>query len=220
MKQEWLRSLFMLALTFCMGSLPAMAGPTFSSLGPNNSYSTSSGWAVSGSDFCPLGCFSTGDLFTASGTGTIAVNTIDLAVTAGDISASGFSASLWTDNRGVPGSQVTNAYWSLTTSLASFTCCGVVTVGDIQGVTITGGQQYFMVLSPLDPATNDDFADNTQGVTGVEIYSTNGGTTWQSNGTQTIAAFDINPVPEPGSLFLFGIGLIAILGVRRRHSAR
>jgi hypothetical protein len=208
------------ALALCMCSPPAMAaGVLFTDLGPaGNVYDRDHGWAVTGTDYClSPGCFTSAQLFTVSGIGSVPVTGIDLAVD-NAYGANSFYASIWTDSSSLPGAQVADAYWTLSTSTPSGSCCDFVSITDIAGVTLTGGQQYFMILGPLSASTYDSWQDNNQGVSGLDLWSDNGGATWHSSGAQTLGAFDINGTPEPGSLLLFGTGLISILGVYRRKA--
>jgi hypothetical protein len=123
-----------------------MAGATlFSDLGPpGNLYQCCIGWTVAGSG--TLGTsFTAANLFTVSGSGNFNVTQIDLG-TNYITGTNTFYASIWTDSSGVPGSQVAGAYWG---SLVAVACCGLVTI-PVSGVSLTGGQSYFMVLGPMN----------------------------------------------------------------------
>jgi hypothetical protein len=93
----------------------------------------------------------------------------------------------------------------------------LVSITGITGLTLTGGQQYFMVLGPLSfsELSMNGWSENNQGVNGLDLSSVNGGP-WNSNGSQPLGAFAIyGDAPEPGALLLAGTGLIALLGAAR-----
>jgi hypothetical protein len=209
--------------------LPAIAGSTtlFSDLGPpGDVYTAGIGWSVSGSGVIGISQTAAG-MFTVGGSGNFSVSSIDIAV-GQVVSPFLFNASIWTDNAGLPGVQVPNAAFDNLMSNQPFGgCCGLVTVSGISGVTLTGGQSYFMILGPVSPSDNSAVAWNlnNQGVNGLELYSTDGGQHWTSFGNTTIGAFDIignqnGATPEPSSLLLFGTGLVGTFGAIRRKLNR
>ncbi len=218
-KLFWSGSL--LALALCL-TLPAMAQNTyFDDFGSGFNYNCCSGWTVSGTGTVGTS-FTAANLFTSLATGT--VSQIDLAV--GYVTGTNaFYASVWTDSGGLPGSQL----WredGLSSSQPFGGCCGVVTITGISGLSLTAGQQYFVILGPenLSDTTWEAWNMNSTGATGLDLYSTNGGQNWNSNGEQTIGAFDIiggtNTVPEPSSMLLLGTGLVGAFSTMRKKLMR
>ena len=153
------------------------------------------------------------DLFMVSGTGNLPVTQVDLAVWNANSSLNTFTASIWTDNGGLPGIQVSNAFWSTSTPYAFDSCCGLVSIQNISGLTLTGGTQYFLVLAPvsLTDSSFNAIALNSIGATGVVLVSENGGSSWISDYSGPATAFDILSTPEPATSILIGFGLAALL---------
>jgi hypothetical protein len=201
-----------------------MASVLFSDLG-GGVYDISSGWSIEGSGATGTS-YTTASLFTVVGSGSLAVTEIDLAVTL----ASGpgtFYASIWTDNSGTPGTEVDS--WSplSTSTVFGSSNSSLVSITNITGLDLTGGTKYFMVLGPL--STSDDsynvWNEDSAGVDGLVLSSSNGGGSWTSLGTSNpLGAFDIlsDPsAPEPATWFMLAAGIAAIaMRARYRPASR
>jgi hypothetical protein len=197
MKKRSLRLLAASAAVLCAASA-AHAGVLFSDLGTSGTiYNTSNNFAVVGTAYGAGATWA--NLFTVAGSGNLAVSQIDLALLYGN--GGSFVASIWSDSSGVPGAQVGGASWSGTTTVSS--CCALVSFQNISGVTLVGGQSYFLVVAAGIPLTTDYWVWNNQGATGTVASTTYGGSSWSAN-TATLSAFDVlggsSAVPEPGTL--------------------
>jgi hypothetical protein len=219
-------SLSLAAVTVALTSVSAWGAPVlFSDLGSGSSvYNTASNsWGVEGSNntFAPGLAQEMAMLFTVGGSGAQAVDQIDLAMWNFG-GAQTFTASIWTDVSNHPGSQVANAFWSLSTSNVYNSCCALSTQSGISGVSLTGGAQYFMVLAPVsltDTSTNG-WAYNSTSVS-ADVQSSADGSTWNDQGSSSnYAAFDVlggaAAVPEPASFLLCGAGLAGLIALRLR----
>ncbi len=200
-----------------------MAGTTLdSNLGSGSTvYNCCTGWTITGTG-------SIGESFTAANqfqvTTSGSVSEIDFAV--GFVS--GFGNSFYLDidsnNAGQPGS-VLASFTNLSSSSTEFgTCCGLVSITGISGLTLTAGTNYWMVIGPTSSSDNTYDAWNfSNSAMGTDEYSNDGGKTWVSNGTQPQGAFDIiggggGTTPEPTSSGFLAFGWNGSLSARRGSS--
>ena len=190
-KLAW--SLCLLALAFCVSSLPAMAQTTFfSDLGTgSNVYNCCSGWTVGGSE--TLGnSFTAANEFMAGASGSVSQIDIGVGYVEGTNS---FFVGLYTASGNAPGTLIDQ--WNNLSSSTNFgSCCGLVSITGITGVSLTAGHDYFLVIGPtnLTATTCEAWNMNSTGATGTDLYATSGcqnGTgnncSWNSNGTRPSA---------------------------------
>jgi len=194
----------------------------FSDLGgPGNLYNDASSQAVCGTGACSPDSFAIANAFTASGSGTLTVTQVDVAV-GNLLTPATFGVSIWTDLNDTPGSMVSNALWTPIAATATACCANLVTI-PVSGVNLVGGQTYFLVISPMSASDDsyNEWFDNSTNTTGLVLMSSNGGTTWSNAGMPNLQAFDVlgntaSATPEPGSSILFGTGALALLYFARR----
>src|SRR5690349_5796048 len=115
---SWL--LVMLVVVAGVTVLPASADTFFSNFGPGNSYNCCVGGTISGPTSAP-GWIIQANQFTAGFSGS--VSQIDVAMGYVTGALNGATISLWSDNGGIPGSQLGS--WNITNLTNFGSCCAV-----------------------------------------------------------------------------------------------
>ena len=197
-------------------TVPATAEITlYSNLGlGSNVYNCCAGWTVSGT-----GAFGTSltaaNEFQVVNSGSVT----DIFLGVGYVSGiNSFYVALDSDNGGLPGAQL--AYFGNLSSSQSFGgCCGLIDISGITGLHLTTGTNYWMVVGPMNSGatTWEEWNLNNTGALGTDLYSTDGGQSWSSNGVQAVGALEIignrdGTTPEPPSMLLLGSGCAAAFG--------
>lgn len=207
--------------TMCLAAT-LHAGPLtlYSDLGTGSSVYGTNGSVVQGSG---AGSWITQAWqFTVSGTGDFNLTQVDLGLTARGVGQ--ITASLWTNLSSLP--DVELGSWNLTVAEAAGQCCLLTTQSGITGITLTGGDRYWMVVGPRNSTDNIhiEWISNTVGATAPVLGSLNGGASWISDGVITNAAFDVlgtaaAQAPEPGTMAMLGLGA-ALLGLARLRTQK
>jgi len=195
-----------------------MASTTlYSNLGTGTDvYNCCSGWTVSGTGSIGTS-FTSANEFQVTTSGSVAQIDIGIGLVEG---VNSFYVDIDANNNGTPGS-VLASFTGLSSSTTFGQCCGLVTISGISGLNLSTGTDYWMVIGPTTTsATTWEAWNFSNSATGTDEYSTNGGQSWNSNGTQPQGAFDIiggtSSTPEPTSLLLFGTGVLGVIGAFRR----
>lgn len=201
-----------LTLVFC-----ATAGATdilYTTLGPNGEYDSGSGYFVDGSNYY-------NQVLSMSFSPSKTENLADAVLALGNYAGSNSPVSLYlqSDNGGQPGTtlatltqQGTIQPFSSGGSLITFTCSGCG--------QISAGTPYWLTAWEQDPNTEQAwmyaYQDQTGNLAFNQVGSIDG--PWSLyNGT--VSGFQVDGVPEPGTLVMLGSGIVAAAaGLRRKFN--
>jgi PEP-CTERM motif len=183
----------------------------FNDFGAGHSYNSQKGLTIAGTQSMP-GFVEWGEAFTPHGRFDLTEISMALGWFAG---VNGVTVSLDTNIGGAPGTAV--ASWSFV-GLPQFgtTNSTVQTMTFARGIVLLPGQTYWLVAAPLGASTQAVWNLNSTGVTG--LAAVNFGTGWLTTKVPS-GAFEVfgqSVVPEPGTWFLFGTGLLAVLAAIRK----
>lgn len=203
------------------GPHPSTVGTViYSNFGQNYSFSCCTGWTVS--EISSSASTSNVVATEFSSSGSFSVGQIDVGVGWVTGADNGVMVSLWTDSNNVPGTELGS--WSAS-NIPGFaaTSNGVATISDITGVRVQAGADYFLELSSPNNSW-DAWSFNSLGIKGLVDQKVNG--VWNPYMTYDLGAFDIladpasQDTPEPATLTLLGVGMLALGGVLRRKAFR
>jgi PEP-CTERM motif len=211
---------FLAAATVLVTANEAQADTIYSNFGPTPpTFNESLGYGVTGSLAGGPGTF--GAEFTVPGVGNAIVTGADVALQhILTLGSNGLvDASFWTVSAGLPGTQVGGSFAATATD--NFPP-EVASLG-ISGVTLTGGQSYFLILTPSDNNTHVDWSANNQGVVGgiADI-----GFGWIPLGPDAATpVFDViatmpAAVPEPSTWAMMLLGFVGLGFVYYRNSRK
>ncbi|MDE1921616.1 MAG: PEP-CTERM sorting domain-containing protein [Candidatus Omnitrophica bacterium] len=184
----------------------AKADIVYSNIFGTPGYSSNSGWLIG----TPLN-YEQGESFTPTANYTL--TNIELA--AGNIyGTNSINVQLMNDNSGQPGSILESFSFS---SLGPFgSTYPLLSANSVLDPTLDAGKQYWLVASPPDSSSAEAWNWNIGNYVEPLATSQDNGTTWNIGSPVLAGAFlvegtpvGVNPVPEPSSLALFAMALLA-----------
>lgn len=166
----------------------------------------------------------TGQGFTTAATGDFVMS--DITMTMGynsfQSTTSQFTISLYSNGGGAPGSLLSTIA-TADDSLAPDQGFGQLVFTPATQITLAPATTYWIVASSSDTAAIAwGFTQNTSftgtGAPAGSVLSTDGGVTWQDSSNNGPFQLSVQTVPEPSTWALSGLGLLAVVTLRRRLS--
>lgn len=201
------------ALTALLVAAAVQADVIYNNYGSGYAYDTSVGWTVSGSA-SEGGYQESAMAFTPTGSYTLNTITVSVGLVSG---TDGFDLAMYSDASGLPGTALES--WNNIATTGTFGDPGITeTVTDASNLLLTSGTQYWVVATPIASDLWTAWNQNSIGDTGPVAGNT--GASWflQPSGSSP-SAFEVtgSTVPEPATCALFALGLVGLLGKRRRR---
>lgn len=206
-----LRSLVILGLA-CAAIPNAHAAIAFNNFGSGDSFNTGSGHTIGGSSSV-VGYLIQGEGFNAAASGQISLIKIGYGHVTGTNST---TFRLFNGTSSSVGSLM--ASWTVTSSPA-FGSGGTITINNSNpAATLTMGNDYWLIAEAASDAWQA-WNLNSIGDGGPHAISSDGGTSY-GVGPNTRGAFrvEVQPVPEPATLAILGVGALAAAARRRRKA--
>lgn len=204
-----MRTRTLMAMGLALVAVPsAHAAIAFDNFGPNDAFNTGSGATIGGSS-SSVGYFIQGSGFNALASGQISTITIAYGHVLGTNSTTfrlfnGTSASV--------GSLMTS--WTVTSSPA-FGSGNTITITNTSPLaTLTSGNDYWILAEAASDAWQAWNFNSIGDVGPMATSSDGGGTYGVSNGGRNAFRVEVEPIPEPATLAVLGLGALAL--VRRR----